>query len=306
MTMISAPFVAGFLCAVPACGSFFPQGGYLKRWRKPLVSALMQRCKQSPTRCHDMDIYEFGVFTGRMLKAMARALDDKDLAGTIWGFDSFRGLPRDEESATKGEFRGLRGVWGQHGEIFREGRFDVRKEVAIRRNASAPRSGLEDDGVAEAMAAVSAYINSSRVRLVPGFFNQSLVHSLASSSGMKPALYVDIDSDQYVGSFQALDWLCRNGLLVNGTIIGYDDFNQGYPAGWHGWPPTKSGTDYEAPLQGEPRAHRKIEKVWGVKFVKLQYVPSSGGESGWAFEITHPPRRQRDKQTKEPGTHALT
>jgi hypothetical protein len=223
-----------------------------------------------------------------MLRAMALQLDQKEMASTIWGFDSFRGLPKDSAAAANGTFAGLRGNWG----MFRAGELDVRRQVEARNQANGiklSRSRQEDGGVGAAMDAVYEYVNSSRLRLVPGFFNVSLTATLAASHSMKPALYVDIDSDQYIGSFQALDWLCRNGLLVNGTIIGYDDFNHGYPSGYKGWPPHRGIADEDPPLEGEARAHREIEKRWGLRFTQLRQGQTSGPESGWAFEVTHAP-----------------
>ena len=46
-----------------------------------------------------------------------------------------------------------------------------------------------------------------------------------------PALYVDVDVDLYSSSFEALDWLFVNGIIQEGTIIGYDDWIHG---GQHG------------------------------------------------------------------------
>ena len=71
---------------------------------------------------------------------------------------------------------------------------------------------------------------------------------------MKPALYVDIDADLYSSSLQALEWLFRMGLIVPGTVIGYDDWTFGGP-------------------QGEQRAHREVMKRHGVKTINVHCRP---------------------------------
>jgi hypothetical protein len=77
----------------------------------------------------------------------------------------------------------------------------------------------------------------------------SLTAELPVHLGMRPALYVDIDCDLYVSTYQALDWLFSSKLIVPGTLIGYDD-----------WCLTTLGT------AGESRAHIEIARKYKVKF----------------------------------------
>ena len=86
---------------------------------------------------------------------------------------------------------------------------------------------------------------------------------------MRPALYVDIDTDIYVSTYQALDWLCANKLLVPGSIIGYDDFKWGLNL-------SKKGAKTKGAAQvvdGEARAHDEVlVKKYGLKMDKLGNV----------------------------------
>ena len=66
---------------------------------------------------------------------------------------------------------------------------------------------------------------------------------------MAPAIYVDIDVDQYVPAKQVLSWLFREHLAVAGTFIGYDDFGS-----------TRLWT------AGESRAHEEIAAEYAVEF----------------------------------------
>ena len=139
--------------------------------------------------------------------------------------------------------------------------------------------------IPDAVRVVNQYIrHPDLVTLVPGFFNESLTPDLASRLDMRPAIYVDIDVDIYGPTFEALDWMMRNRLILNGTIIGYDDFNYGIPAGFKGpW----RAADFAVParLEGEPRAHREIEMKWNIRMEQIKDVATQGGQSGWAFTV---------------------
>lgn len=194
-------------------------------------------------------------------------------AGNIWGFDLFQGIPADAPASEGQHVRGPRGRYSDmiHNTsgAFGEGLFSASASL-----------GLES--INATMDVVANYVNVSRpphsrgarVHLIPGFFNVSLTSTLVHEHGMTPALYVDMDMDIYVSAFQALDWMCANGLIVNGTVIGYDDFNYGLVSedrkGWY---------------DGESRAHLEIEAKWGLRMRQLMSVPTTGGQSGWAFVV---------------------
>ena len=69
--------------------------------------------------------------------------------------------------------------------------------------------------------------------MVAGFYDRSLTAELATTRGMRPALYVDIDCDLYSSTVIVLTWLFENRLIRKGTILGYDDIRAGggYGAG---------------------------------------------------------------------------
>ena len=69
--------------------------------------------------------------------------------------------------------------------------------------------------------------------------------------------FIDIDSDLYTSTKQALTWMFRNQLVVPGTLVGYDD--------WVATPP---------PLysKGESRAHAEIAQEFGVQFELVRAV----------------------------------
>jgi hypothetical protein len=79
--------------------AWWPKRGKLKRWRKALLGHIVHvSCNRThPDRivavpsCADLDVYAFGVFTGRSLKALVPYLSERSLVNTVWGFDSFQG-----------------------------------------------------------------------------------------------------------------------------------------------------------------------------------------------------------------------
>ena len=84
---------------------------------------------------------------------------------------------------------------------------------------------------------------------IQGFYNESLTSTLYNSLPFKPALFIDIDCDLYISTFQALDWMFMHELARPGTLICYDD-----------WCLTHLGT------AGESRAHNEISSKYKVQF----------------------------------------
>lgn len=155
----------------------------------------------------------------------------------LWGFDSFAGLP--EETGGNTSY-----VQQSH---FVHGAWDGRVALGVRSPAE-----LKDR--------VGSYLNDTRVRLVHGFYNESLTSKLAKK--MRPALYVDVDCDLYSSTLTALAWLFEHRLVQVGTVIGYDDWEQGGPSA------------------GEQRAHAEVQTRYGVQFNLL-----TEGFGGVAFVV---------------------
>jgi hypothetical protein len=85
----------------------------------------------------------------------------------------------------------------------------------------------------------------TRLEILPGLVQDTLTDSLVEERKLQPAYYVDFDMDIYTPTKLTLDWMFRNKLIVEGTIIGYDDWNQNYP---------------QSPIYtcGESRAHKEM------------------------------------------------
>ena len=204
-------------------------------WRYNALKRLSVVCAQPKVDCSAMDLYQFGVFTGRSMRGISLTLNKTNVPfRKFYGFDSFQGLPEEATSLSA----------------------DAKYEKAARNNWAAGLFNAADIyktySFRTLRAKIKHYIDDSRVELIKGFFNESLTPTIAARLGMRPALYVDVDADLYSSSLQALDWLFQMKLIVPGvTVIGYDDWDFGGP-------------------QGEQRAHREIAGRYGVTFKRVE------------------------------------
>ncbi|KAL1503125.1 hypothetical protein AB1Y20_011188 [Prymnesium parvum] len=194
-------------------------------------------CQQFPygADVRKRDTYQFGVYTGGTMAGQVYYFHELRLrVGTMWGFDSFVGLPPEQEGHPLVTKNWRVGAYSA-ADAFRTWRWErLEARILQRINRSAA------DG---------------RVRLLRGFFNDTLQPRLAMERRMQPALYVDVDADLYISSAQCLDWLFCSGLMsagsVNGTLVRYDD--------WGG--PTDAKR-----LLGERLAHHEITNRHNVRW----------------------------------------
>ena len=146
---------------------------------------------------------EFGVGAGRSAVAAIRAHRryNPEAVGKFFLFDSFRGLPALEGSDADSH-------------QFREGEFAFSVDEV--------RAALDGRGV----------LDPQRVRLVPGFFDESLPAFDRAEFGGLPAAVVHIDVDLHRSARVVLDFVTP--LLQQGTVILFDDWNT-FNARWsHG------------------------------------------------------------------------
>jgi hypothetical protein len=134
---------------------------------------------------------EFGVFQGySMLSAYKtlEALDAKDVR--LFGFDSFRGLPAPEPIDDDG--------------YHREGMFSCRREEVEARLAKCG-------------------VDMTRITLVEGYYDQTLVPETQSKLDLDSADVVLIDCDFYESSKHVLEFISL--FLVDGSILLFADWN---------------------------------------------------------------------------------
>lgn len=141
-------------------------------WRR-MVPQLLER--YAPHRADgtlDGDLYEFGVFNGRSLRQYYRMIKNCSKL-PMWGFDSFKGLPPDPT-----ETRQIK--------EFAEGRYSFSNLKSLQQSKALGGGGT-----------------GGKTRFIKGFYNESLTESLALEHGMRPAVFIDIDTDLYISTVQA-------------------------------------------------------------------------------------------------------
>ncbi len=187
----------------------------------------------------DMDVYQFGVFTGESMREIASILSrHKIQINSFYGFDVFTGMPKETAEPI------AQPSWDPDIE---PDTFNAVKQLNL-------------DSVEECVIRLETEVknifnknnNKSNISIFPGLVQETIEKN---GDNFKPAFYVDFDMDIYSPTKYAFDYLVRNNLIVRGTLIGYDD--------WGGTP------GYKEMLDGESRAHREITQEYGIKMTKI-------------------------------------
>jgi hypothetical protein len=141
--------------------------------------------------------YEFGIGRGRTMMRFLKALKlycrlegIDPYSYSIFGFDSFEGLPAKESA------RDDHPGWYQR-------QFDYSVEDITRRVAS------------------QLDLTKGTVRFIKGFFKDSLTAELAAELSSRPPSIVTIDVDYYSSTKTVLEWLMR--ILPSGCLFYFDD-----------------------------------------------------------------------------------
>lgn len=173
----------------------------------------------------DGDIYEFGVYSGISIHNILQKYKEYGFKANVWGFDSFEGLPQETKEPvafpvwSKGEFNSC--------------------------------EYLDVNNPTEASEIIKKNILNDfpeyQVEMIVGFYEESL--KTAYNHDMKPASWLDIDVDLYSSTIEALEFMVTNKLLVNGTLVYFDDWK---------------GTSF-----GEGRAYTEICNKYGIKMERL-------------------------------------
>ena len=202
---------------------------YSPGWREQLASLYPQLASKGLALPDDSaDVYQFGVWgdQGGSLARFRRIFSKS----RIFGFDSFTGLPasaRDEPV--------LLAEW-------KPGSYAVGTGSRMNRTLGALHKKLAGGRGSD---------------FVVGYYSDSLTPGLASERGMLRAAYVDIDCDLFSSTTTVLRWLLDSGLIVPGTLLGYDD-----------WWVQPCASDLSHPVEpaqtGEWRAHIELMHEYRV------------------------------------------
>jgi hypothetical protein len=203
-------------------------------WRFLLIDHLK---KSNSSNC---GIYQFGVWDGFSLQVLFnfynRIKPNDELL--FLGFDVFTGMPAETVEPDK--------------QIDEVGSFNLLKEYNV-------------DNVEDAVTLLNEDLSKFLVPKHQLGLYQGLVEDTLDKfdvNTLPKALYVDMDLDIYSPTLYTLDFLFKNNIVGNGTIIGYDDWGQNYPQ-----VPTYSS--------GESRAHKEIMEKYNVECEQLLITPEN-------------------------------
>lgn len=186
----------------------------------------------------NMDVYQFGVFTGGSMLEIAELIGKHRLPiNTFWGFDVFTGMPKELAEPI------YQDSWNP----------DIEPDAfnAVLHTGSTGPEQVANTIQYNVQNILNFLLSPTQANVVAGLVEQTL----PAQTTLKPAFYVDFDMDIYSPTYAAFDYLMANKLIIPGTLIGYDD--------WGGTP------DYETFGNGESRAHKEITDKYGLGITKI-------------------------------------
>tara|TARA_B100002019_G_C21029904_1_gene479074 strand:+ start:63 stop:695 length:633 start_codon:yes stop_codon:yes gene_type:complete len=161
---------------------------------------------------------EFGVFRGYSMLEYYSAYGENNIKSKFFGFDAFQGLPEENLDPHT--------PW-------KTGDFNLDGQIN------------------------PELLNKEGMEIVPGWFSDTLNKETKKKFGRKKAGLVHVDCDIYTSTLEVLEYLVKENLLVEGTLIVYDD--------WGAWKQARLTEDREYDV-AEGRAHKEIAEKYGLKF----------------------------------------
>jgi hypothetical protein len=183
----------------------------------------------------DKAFVEFGVCHGGSFKNFYELYKQHELPINFMGFDSFLGIPEEKNDPNS---------------IWYEGQFD--------RRGVSPRNGPSN--WADLQHGIGAPIED--VQIIDGWFKDTLNETSAQLLGQKIGI-AHIDCDTYTSTLECWQWMIENDLLVNGSLIIYDDWGAHLEA------------NCEPHEVGEGKAHYEIAKKTTFEDLGMYIIDSS-------------------------------
>jgi len=166
------------------------------------------------------DIAEFGSH-GRTSGIICRTVKNFRMKKSVHLFDSFEGLPTSTQEADFNSPLVKNQLWGQ----------------------GASRSGLTPQRLQIMM---ERFLPAEQIRIFPGWYKDTL------STIPEGTVYamIHIDCDLYESTVEVLDYLFSHGMITEGCIILFDDWN----------------SNHASPRFGERKAWRDMTEKYSVEF----------------------------------------
>ncbi len=168
----------------------------------PIVSKLdfiIDYIKENKLASINKDVYEFGIFSGNSTTSFLNNFKLNNIQyDNYYAFDSLCGLPE--------EAKGIKIPPNWH------------------KGAFSSISMYNMKTTLQAKLFFEHKFKDFNFKLIDGFFDKTLNDNLVKEHKFKPALFISIDVDLYISSFQCMDWLFKNKIICKDTIVRYDDW----------------------------------------------------------------------------------
>lgn len=208
-------------------------------WRSYLLSNELTKINYyfSNEEIKNFGVYQFGVFNGDSMREIKHIFYRNHIdINTLYGFDVFTGMPKETEEPI------FQDCWNPD---LHPDAFNVLKKLNV--------NSVEEciSTINKSLLDLNSKFNTNTKIEIYGGLVQDTVHIANKNNNLKRALYLDFDMDIYSPTKYVFEYFLNNKLIVEGTLIGYDD--------WGGTP------NFETYGDGESRAHKEIIEQYGIE-----------------------------------------
>lgn len=191
----------------------------------------------SSDEINNLGVYQFGVFNGDSMREIKHIFNaNKININTLYGFDVFTGMPKETQEPI------FQDSWNPD---IKPDEFNVLKKLNVQ--------SVDDciKVIKDSLIKLNLEFNTNTDIQIYGGLVQETIHKANQNNHLKPALYIDFDMDIYSPTKYVFEYMLNNKLILEGTLIGYDD--------WGGTP------NFETFGDGESRAHKEIIDQYGIE-----------------------------------------
>ena len=210
-----------------------------------MVYTMIDAAKEFWTDRNDLVVFEFGVYIGSYLEIFV----EQNIYAQYFGFDSFEGLPKEQEDVPIGP------------RYHREGGYNAVVDLGVNTPEEAMDLLYNKHGD-----------KGCNITLIKKWYSD-LTSGDVVTYNIPKAHCIHVDVDLYISTKQMWKFLIENNLLEEGCIITYDDlytdehlqtlFNEGRM--------DLDSLNYCSKDLGENLAHTEVEREYDYQFKRLHF-----------------------------------
>jgi hypothetical protein len=208
-------------------------------WRSHLLHNELEKIEHYFTKqqIQNLGIYQFGVFGGDSMREIKYIFKRNNIhINKFYGFDVFTGMPKETNEPI------FQNSWNPDIE---PDAFNVLKKL----NVSTINECVKN--IKKTLIDLNIQFETNTEHEIYAGLVQETIHIANKDNKLQPALYIDFDMDIYSPTKYVFEYMLKNKLILEGTLIGYDD--------WGGTPNFTTFGD------GESRAHKEIIEQYGIQ-----------------------------------------